>query len=433
MSKLRIIFLSFILTLAVACGTRDPHSRLLNQVDIYNSALHYFPDSALMLIQSLQTDNDFIVTDTVRYANLRNLTLAANSLPVPADTFTVVAAASHKMPTVSRSESYFALGLAQYHKGQILKALISLQSALSINDDNKDLLAINRPFLIGDIHSAIAGIYQTLNDSAKVNSHRRAAEAAYQQYGELLPNSVRRLAFILPALSDSVPGQSLINDASQIIIDNLEIIAPDPDNELSDFMFRYMAIVIIVGLCIILTFIVIYFYRRHRKLLMDNFRDYRAFRALSAMMDRQLEQGAKNKAEADKLKNYLTEILLILENYTAAFHVAISSPNEKKRALDTLLNRLRILLATPGAMESIENYVNISSGGILKSFRIEFPDFSEADYRIFMYYAARFSARSISILLNLPINQIYNKKSYLRRRIRNSSSPDSAIYLSYLD
>ncbi|MDE6484385.1 MAG: hypothetical protein K2L14_03200 [Duncaniella sp.] len=427
--KLSAKILLFLTTLFAGCSSHDRNEASIGEMEYYLSALNYHPDSALIVLNSL--GNEFTVSDTTRYAIARNLTLAANSLPAPLDSITQASVVGHKLPTARRSAAFYTYGLAQYYDGHPLEALISLQSALSIGERYEDILALGHPFLVGDTHMAIAHILQQLNDSAQASGHLISADEAYVKYGYLVEMPEHSSHFIMIPPADSITD--IEHEALNLVLNNIHVIAPDPDAELNGFMIKWISRVIFIALTIII--IAGIFYIRYRKIShqKDLDRDARVLQSLSAMMERELNYSSNLCEETESLRNASVENYALYEAFCSAFQVAISAPNERKRALNTLLEKLRTLLATPETRTRIERHVNLSTGNILARFREEFPEISTDDYTIFMYYATGFTARSISVLLDIPINQIYNKKSYLRRRIRNSSNQSAAIFLAFLD
>lgn len=426
-----ISLLSLIILFHTGCRHLTPQEDAVQTAYFYLSALHYRPDSALAIIDALGSYTNDCFGDSMKYVLARNLTLAANNRPVPLDTLTKYSITTHKLPTCERSAAFYTYGLALYHDGHPLQSLLSLRSALSIGERYEEILNLSYPFLVGDIHSAMAQILRELNDSTYATEHLAAADKAYKKYGSVKDNYPQHTPITLTHPADSTVA--IENEAICIILRNLGNIAPDPNKELIAFQRNFIMWISFTALIITIIGTAIYIYFRNEIHRQNLDRDTRALQSLSAMMEHELNYSSNLSTENRRLRTANTENYALYEAFCSAFQVALSAPNERKRALTTLLEKLRSLLATPDAKSRIERHVNLSTGGILLKFREEFPEISDSDYIIFIYYATGFTARSISILLDLPINQIYNKKSYLRRRIRNSTSPSAAIFLAFLD
>lgn len=55
-------------------------------------------------------------------------------------------------------------------------------------------------------------------------------------------------------------------------------------------------------------------------------------------------------------------------------------------------------------------------------FRMDFPNLRDADYKLFLYLAAGFSLRTISIFLDSELGALYSRKSRLKQKINSSVS-----------
>ena len=80
-----------------------------------------------------------------------------------------------------------------------------------------------------------------------------------------------------------------------------------------------------------------------------------------------------------------------------------------------------------------EKRINQDLNQIMSHFRMDFPDYSENDYRFVCYSFAGFDATAMSVLFDMPsVPAVYTKKSRIRSRINDSSSEEKELYLQYL-
>lgn len=97
---------------------------------------------------------------------------------------------------------------------------------------------------------------------------------------------------------------------------------------------------------------------------------------------------------------------------------------------------LHIIDGLRGETESdnrFEKIVDEDMNGIMTSFRNDFPGFSEQDYRLFCYYVAGFTTKTISIIISgLSADAIYMRKSRMKKIIENSDCLHKDSYLEYL-
>lgn len=106
-------------------------------------------------------------------------------------------------------------------------------------------------------------------------------------------------------------------------------------------------------------------------------------------------------------------------------------PEEKRNR--QILKIIEGLRGDSQSGNTFEAIVDKDMGGILTSFRKDYPTFTNDDYRLFCYYVAGFSTKTISIIVgDLSADAIYMRKGRMKRIIEKSSSPRRESYLEYL-
>lgn len=70
----------------------------------------------------------------------------------------------------------------------------------------------------------------------------------------------------------------------------------------------------------------------------------------------------------------------------------------------------------------LEEFVNAYRKNVMYYFRMDFPNLKDADYKLFLYLAAGFSLRTISIFLDSELGALYSRKSRLKQKINSSVS-----------
>ena len=97
---------------------------------------------------------------------------------------------------------------------------------------------------------------------------------------------------------------------------------------------------------------------------------------------------------------------------------------------------LKIIDGLRGDTESryrFETVVNEDMNGIMDQFRNDYPSLKELDYRLFCYYVAGFSTKTIFIIVDdLSVDALYMRKSRLKKTIQESDCPRRDSYLEYL-
>ncbi|MCM1021990.1 MAG: hypothetical protein NC343_06870 [Muribaculum sp.] len=84
-------------------------------------------------------------------------------------------------------------------------------------------------------------------------------------------------------------------------------------------------------------------------------------------------------------------------------------------------------------IEQLKRYVNEHRDNIIKRFKAEFPGLQPYYYTLFLYASLGLSARSMSVLFNISVETIYNRKSRLKSKISNDSGRGRNEYLTVLN
>lgn len=90
------------------------------------------------------------------------------------------------------------------------------------------------------------------------------------------------------------------------------------------------------------------------------------------------------------------------------------------------------LLADDKELESLEIIVNAYKDNVIILLRQEFPKLKPKDIQFMCYWYAGFSPNTMSLLLDEKIENIYNRKSRMRRRLDESASTYRVLFLEHL-
>ena len=78
----------------------------------------------------------------------------------------------------------------------------------------------------------------------------------------------------------------------------------------------------------------------------------------------------------------------------------------------------------------LKQYIDSTRGNLITRFETAFPDLSGYYYPLFLYTAIGLSPRAMSVLFDLPVETIYNRKSRLKNIISTADTPDRADFLA---
>lgn len=143
-----------------------------------------------------------------------------------------------------------------------------------------------------------------------------------------------------------------------------------------------------------------------------------------------LHQIETNKLFSESLKTIFKQKYSIVDKLCAAYYESQGVRLEKKRIVSEVELIIKEFSNNAARLEELEAYADSHTQGACSSFRKDFPNLKDEDYRMFLYLLLGFSARSISLFFNEKIEVIYNRKSRLKSKIRNSSVVKKETYLS---
>lgn len=83
-------------------------------------------------------------------------------------------------------------------------------------------------------------------------------------------------------------------------------------------------------------------------------------------------------------------------------------------------------------LKEVEKFVNKESDDLYMSYKKDFSDESDENRRLFLYLFIGFSPRTISVLLDMDISSIYNRKSRLKAKISKCNIERKEEYLRIL-
>lgn len=113
------------------------------------------------------------------------------------------------------------------------------------------------------------------------------------------------------------------------------------------------------------------------------------------------------------------------------FHTDAHS-NKQDKVYKQVKNIINNFGSDSSLISKLEEYANKYLDNIMIKFRNDFPNLKESDIRLFLYSAIGFSSRAISTFLNENISVIYNRKSRLKSKISNSTSPEKHTFINYI-
>lgn len=108
-------------------------------------------------------------------------------------------------------------------------------------------------------------------------------------------------------------------------------------------------------------------------------------------------------------------------------------PLAKKRMSEIINTLITDLTTSHQKILELEMFVNIHYSELISSFKQDFNNLKENDYKLFLFSVLGFSTTTISMIIaDRKVTSIYNRKRRLKDKIKSSSSINKNKYLEFL-
>lgn len=135
----------------------------------------------------------------------------------------------------------------------------------------------------------------------------------------------------------------------------------------------------------------------------------------------------------DKLRNF-NKFLLIKQNMIDDIFSSFNTEKTSSGSVDTLYDivddKLESLKSGGDGFKKLVKDLNACFDDIVRKLRERFPDISRQDYLMLVYYFGGFSQETVSTLMGIPVQKLYNLKRNWVNRFRSMPSPDRELFLS---
>ena len=219
--------------------------------------------------------------------------------------------------------------------------------------------------------------------------------------------------------SDSISAIAFSVSSANAQREYLESVNRDKDVKIRD----QRTTLIIYILVSVIAFLLLLFLLQRRKA-----KQKEEHERMVAVMDSFEGQVKKLEKEKNKAKfAYLSELYEEVYIKTGG-----SKDASMEKMYRILRDRISTLDSSPEAQSRFENMLDEESGGIMKSFRRDFPEMSDSDCRMASYIFAGFDNTTIMLLLDISsLENTRTIKSRLKKRIMISSAIGGNEYLKY--
>ncbi len=196
---------------------------------------------------------------------------------------------------------------------------------------------------------------------------------------------------------------------------------------------RQTLLVVLTIAFVLLILVIVLLYRGYIRRQQTRITAYTAIvEELQGTTQRLREEIQQKQRIEERLKGQIMPRIEMLEQLG---RMRYEYPDDHKQHLQIIRQVERFfkeLTANPKEREGLVELVNALHNDILKRVREQLPRLRSADFDLLTYIYIGFSTQHISVLLNDSVQNIYVRKSRLKRRIAESDAPDKEEFIEKL-
>lgn len=186
-------------------------------------------------------------------------------------------------------------------------------------------------------------------------------------------------------------------------------------------------VVILIALIAVLLFAILYYYETVKR------KNIEVKTVLGNLCEIKMELDNRRN-DLEQSQQQIIEIFSsqfsILDNFTNIY----LDHDGKNKVSSAVLKELEKCIAgfsSQQRLDELNDAVNSSMNKIVDRLSLQVPSVNKNEINLFLYLCAQFSPRVISLFMNDKLENIYNKKSRLKRKIINSNAPDAKQFLRF--
>ncbi len=143
------------------------------------------------------------------------------------------------------------------------------------------------------------------------------------------------------------------------------------------------------------------------------------------------ELRSRDKAAALIVSDLIGKKYEIIDRLCSTYYSTSQTPKSQKQILSEIKKQIDGLLSNELGLEELETYVNKYTGDLVARAREQYPDLRNRDINLLLYLMVGFSTRTIGVFIGEKPDVVYNRKSRLKSRIKETDAPCRDALLAY--
>lgn len=150
-----------------------------------------------------------------------------------------------------------------------------------------------------------------------------------------------------------------------------------------------------------------------------------------------IDTDLKNKGEKiesldSKLRNAVVDAFRTLDKLTNLYYEFNGMLSGKDKLSLAVQKLIEDFSKGEKRIREMENFINANFDNLIADFRNDFPNLNEYEYEHYIFLVLHISPKSISVFQDVIIDNIYNRKANLIRKIKSKGEDAKRDYLKYI-
>ncbi len=133
----------------------------------------------------------------------------------------------------------------------------------------------------------------------------------------------------------------------------------------------------------------------------------------------------------DTISNLFANQFRLVDELCSDYYECKGTPKEKNKVYEKVVSLISGLGSDPNIINQMEEKINQGLDNLIANFRKDYKELKDSDIQLFIYLVMGFSSRAISVLISQKLEVVYNRKSSLKRKIKEGNSNKKELYLCY--
>ncbi len=149
-------------------------------------------------------------------------------------------------------------------------------------------------------------------------------------------------------------------------------------------------------------------------------------------MEKILEFQASKERMLEQLRELFKERFALVDELCSTYYERHTTKSEQIAIFNKVKGIIESFATDKSTKKQLEDLVNLYNENVIEKLKTQIPDTTDSEIELFCFLFAGFSPCTISIFINDRIQNVYTRKSRLKKKIAKSNVPDKERFLILL-